>query len=251
MKLLLDLGNSALKWGLWAQGRGLLRVGRIGYDALPDSLGALAKGEGVEPAPVSSAVAASVISQAWERRVEQALKTGGIHDVEWLRSGRSALGLESGYHEPTELGADRWAALLGSLQRAPCGGIIVDIGTAVTVDGVDPQGRHLGGAIFPGAGLLGASLGSGTVRLSVDPEGEAPVLPGRSTQEGISAGIRYGLAGAIDRLECELEAGRRAGPARILTGGGAAPLAPLLSGSWRLVPHLVLEGLGRWAEAHG
>jgi len=162
-------------------------------------------------------------------------------------------GLTFGYGRPAELGADRLACALGARQRFPQRNVIVvDCGTATTVTALSRQGALLGGAIFPGLGLWPAVLAAQTARLpEVKLDGPTPAALGRSTREGLRAGILLGHAGAIRELTQRVahEAfGARARPVVIGTGGHAVRY-----GREKLFtvvePDLILAGLRSFAEA--
>lgn len=138
------------------------------------------------------------------------------------------LPLEIAVAEPHRVGIDRLAAAAaaGMVRRPGRGTIIVDCGTAATVDLLSPDGVFLGGAIMPGPALMAQAAADGTSRL---PEvvamehamGMPPVMPGRSTQEAIIAGIGWGTRGAISRLVEEARSSLGADADVILTGGWA------------------------------
>ncbi len=147
------------------------------------------------------------------------------------------------YQPPGSLGADRMAdAVAAHLEfGSPC--IIVDAGTAVTVDAVDGEPVFLGGSILPGLRLAADTLARGTALLpEVDPAAVAPALA-TSTAEAIRAGLLRGLAGAIDRLVADIaiQLGKPAPVA--LTGGDAERLLGLCHTRIHIRPHMALSGL--------
>ena len=145
---------------------------------------------------------------------------------------------------PESVGVDRLLAALAAFRRAEGACIVVDAGTAVTVDAVSADGAFQGGAIFPGLGMIARALAEGTVLLPrVDLPSEAPLV-GKNTREAISAGLVHGVTGAVAALVegARKTVGREA--AVLLTGGDAAFLAPHWPVVLReVVPNLVLEGL--------
>lgn len=146
--------------------------------------------------------------------------------------------------EPERVGVDRLLAALAAHQRTcgPC--IVVDFGTAITVNPVRHDGALMGGAILPGLALMARALAQGTAALPEVRLDETPPPIGANTGQAIAAGLVHGAAGAVARL---IDAAReRLGAAArvILTGGDAARIAPLLAPDCRDVrPNLVLEGL--------
>jgi type III pantothenate kinase len=167
------------------------------------------------------------------------------------RIGHAELPLAIDLPEPHRVGVDRLAAATAAafLKRQGRAAIVVDCGTAATVNLISADGVFLGGAILPGPALMARALADGTSRL---PELDAvdgaalPAMPGRSTADAITAGIGLGFRGAIVRL---VDAARAAlGPEAgrdadcILTGGFAACLASELPAAIH-VPDLVLAGI--------
>ncbi len=151
------------------------------------------------------------------------------------------------YADPSSLGADRWVNLLGARAAlGPVDTIIVDAGTAVTVDALRADGRHLGGAILAGLSASRAGLRSAAPALPAAHD-EAP-LPSDNTAGAIGGGTLIGLAGAIERVATAV-GGRLAAPERILTGGDAERLAPWLDTAWSVDPLLTLRGLLHGGDA--
>ena len=242
--LILDAGNSRLKFGWWSEGR-LFGVETVAWSedwrwALRRALASRAAGR-----VVAGRIRHECTAAAMDEIVGQA-HAPGLH---WLSTQARGGGVVNGYRDARELGIDRWAVLVAVVRRDPADWhLIIDAGTAVTVDVLAPQGRHQGGAIFPGARLLQEALGKGAAGLPPADEATGE-LPARGTAAGIASGIRYGLAGAIQRLQAEMMTSAEPVVPRVwLTGGDAHWLGPLLGGVPVHQPHLVLEGLARLAE---
>ena len=150
--------------------------------------------------------------------------------------------------QPDRVGIDRLAAATAAshLISSKNGCIVIDCGTAASVDMVASEGQFLGGAILPGPALLARSLADGTSLLpEVSSLGHAspPPMPGRSTNNAIAAGIGFGIRGAICRLVDE--ARRDLGPEAdiFLTGGWRGVIRGEFSNA-REFPDLVLFGIG-------
>lgn len=151
------------------------------------------------------------------------------------------------YETPHTLGADRWVGALAA-HRQFGRSIVVDCGSATTVNLVDSDGTFRGGAIAPGLGALLAGLAATTPALPVPDLEAEPVVPPRATQAAVDAGVLLGYRGLVERLVADtIRAGR--GPATVVVTGGNA--VRLLRGS-RLraqhVPDLVHRGLQLLAE---
>ena len=158
-------------------------------------------------------------------------------------------GLDIRVDSPEDVGDDRLAHALAAFRRVEGAAVVVDMGTAVTVDAVAPDGAFLGGAILPGARIAADALAHWTALLpEIDLSGAARV-PGKSTEEAMRLGLLHGAAGAIDRLVEETREALGEEAPVIGTGGGAAQIAPLTKHVREIEPALTLEGLVRAAEA--
>lgn len=243
MRLLVDIGNSRVKWALadaGAIGEGPHAFARPGADA--DAAFAAAWDALPPPAAVALCAAGAphaAALAAWTRARWQ------LEPLE-LRPCARAGALVNGYRDPGALGADRWANLLGA--RALLGAVdvlVVDAGTAVTVDALHADGRHAGGAIVAGleAGRAGLRAAAPVLPAPV----EATALPATGPGEALGAGTLVGLAGAVERLAAAVGTGLER-PRCLLTGGDAERLAPWLGPDWRLEPLLTLRGVLAAAE---
>jgi type III pantothenate kinase len=149
--------------------------------------------------------------------------------------------------EPGRAGIDRVAAAAAAAVAKDAGrpAIVIDCGTATTIDLVSVEGRFLGGAILPGPGLLAKALAEGTSRLPAVADldsGALPPMPGRNTQQAIAAGIGYGMRGAVARLVAEAAAALDGEPQLFLTGGSRGIVRDAVPGA-REIPDLVLHGI--------
>ncbi|QDU63121.1 Type III pantothenate kinase [Planctomycetes bacterium Pan216] len=147
---------------------------------------------------------------------------------------------------PETTGVDRALAVLAATKRFPNeASLVVDAGTAMTVNAIDAEQTFLGGAIIPGFGLMSRTLTEGTAALpEIDLESRPDCL-GDSTISAMRSGIYYAAVGAVDRLLEELRETRSLGatPPVLVTGGNAKLLSQGLRTEHMLAPHLVLEGL--------
>lgn len=235
MILELDIGNSRIKWRtLAAQGQPVAR-GHLSRRDLPGevSWGELLPAQGVRRMRVSNVAGPEVAAHLdrWAR------DTLGLAP-EYARATARIAGVTNGYREPDKLGVDRWLALLAAWQELGRAGVIVDAGTAVTVDVLDDVGTHQGGYIVPGLTLMLDALLSGTsgVRLSAGPV--ASLAAGHSTSDAVLHGCTVMTVALIERTRSGSEL------PLVLTGGDAELLAPWLAAPSLLRPELVLDGLG-------
>lgn len=257
--LLVDLGNSRIKWARLA-GRGpskMRAAAHAGWRSedfrralFPRSHGTA----GVANRRRSVAVlAVCVAPEVVRRRFAAAVRAATGAPPRFVRSERARAGVRNGYRDVWRLGADRWVALIGARPwlpgRALC---IADVGTATTIDLLGAEGRHRGGVILPGVRLMVDSLlrGTGGIRRRAVGRYGAASPFARDTAVALQGGALYATAGAIDRFVREaarLTAGGEV--ALLLTGGGAAAVARHLETPHELVPDLVLRGLAALAAA--
>ncbi len=243
MDLLVDLGNSRLKWALSVPGKwttGAARHAAQDLTALLD--GVWAKFEKPNRILVASVAADSTRTALvdWCRR-RWALEPVAI------RAQAEQLGVKHCYAQPETFGADRWAALLAVRGMTPSNACVVDCGTAVTVDALAANGEFRGGAIFPGLRLLRESLvhGTGGIRAV---EGRTDSALGCSTADAVAGGTQHGLVGAVALLVAEQIAALGGEAEVFLTGGDAPLLRAHLKPPVRELPDLVLRGLARIAD---
>jgi type III pantothenate kinase len=236
--LAIDAGNTRIKWGVHEDGswraQGWVATARASQLArewrgtdVPDA---------VIAANVAGARAARSIAAA-ARRVKRR--------VHFVKSSASQCGVKNAYDRPGQLGADRWAALIGArhLHHGPC--VVVNAGTTMTVDALSADGVFLGGMIVAGADLMRATLARNTAQLKPR-GGQFTFFPSR-TADAIESGAVNALAGAIERMLTYLERAGRAAPLVVLSGGAAPLIAPHLNAVVEVVDNLVLEGLLRIA----
>jgi type III pantothenate kinase len=225
--LLLDAGNTALKWAfagpdelrLLADGTVTLQAGFV--EPLAASLRTALESLGPGAVAPVAAFGCSVASEALTRRVDEAVRGCAPGGVQWFaaqeRFDFRGVGLANGYREPRQLGADRWHAIVAARQafpRRPL--VVVCAGTATTVDWVDADGRFLGGVIAPGRSLMTASLAQGTARLPLA-DGQAVAAPD-NTDDAIATGAAEATAGLVERRVRAL--GQRGTPVQVVLAGG-------------------------------
>lgn len=245
--LAIDIGNTRLKWAHYASpqpGAAVLAHGAVFLETIDE----LAEQDWRHLRAPSSVLGCVVAGEAVRRRVEQQLE---LWDVEprWVVSTAQEAGVTNGYDHPMRLGSDRWVALIGArghvLARGPARPVlVVMIGTAVTVDAIDRDGRFLGGLILPGHGIMLRALENGTAGLRV-PTGEVVPFPA-NTSDALTSGGTYAITGAIERMRRHL-ATRSGGesPLVLMTGGAGWKVAPYLDMEHELVETLIFDGLLR------
>ena len=249
MTLLIDVGNSAVKWAVLANDGSFSTSGRVLHRDGADVAAGLTAAWG-NLGSVRRAVGCSVAGSAVVRATEGAARRLGLPAVEWMRSQAAFSGtfaLTSGYRDPQQLGADRWHALIGAAARMPGTSlVVVNAGTATTVDCLRMlagEARFVGGCIAPGVRLMLESLARGTAGL---PLGEgAPADFPDTTDSAIVTGVFDAQAGLVERVWKRFSASLKAPPRLLVAGGHAELLAGRLP--HELAPvidhNLVLRGL--------
>jgi type III pantothenate kinase len=242
--LAIDAGNSRVKWG-WHDGRdwrSVASVSLIEFAASSHEINPFAATHDNPEHIIISNVAGDDARQL-------IVNWTGIFDADplWLRAAAEQCGVRNRYEDPAALGPDRWAALIAAraLHRGVC--LVVNAGTATTVDVLSAQGEFLGGLILPGVELMRFVLHEHTGRLPLQ-EGSFRETP-RNTVDAIETGCRHAQAGAIERMYRTARAGARDEPLCLVSGGAGRTLAELLPMSARYTENLVLEGLARIALA--
>jgi type III pantothenate kinase len=234
MKLLIDAGNTRLKWCLDDQSRTLASgTGSLDEENPLSSAGELVK-------QVRSVAISTVASEEKRERLVHSLAKLCPAPVRFYWSEQARNGLINAYQDVSRMGADRWHAMYGAWLDHKQGFVVVDAGSAVTVDYVNKHGQHLGGYILPGLQMMLRSLRTDAARIWFDPEQGLATDPGRSTGECVNHGLAWLSGAMIERVTAD--ARKHALSDVLVTGGDATRLVGLgLPGIHRT--DLVLSGL--------
>ncbi len=246
MILAIDAGNSRVKWG-WLED---VQGGTLSWSSIStvSLIEFAASSDHVNPFSITHEAPEKIVisNVAGEGAHQLLVNWTSIFDAEtlWLRAESERCGVKNRYERPEQLGSDRWAALIAAraVHNGPC--LVVNAGTATTVDMLAADGSFLGGAILPGVELMRFVLHEHTGRLPIQ-QGSYRDSP-RNTIDAIETGCRHAQAGAIERMYRafrEIEAS----PLCIVAGGAGASLMEQLSAPRRYVENLVLDGLARIA----
>src|SRR5580698_536803 len=195
---------------------------------------------------ITRVVAASVAGTRLNRLLSATCRRKTGLPCEFVASARNAVGLSTRYKEPWRLGVDRFMAVIAAYHMARArGACVIDLGTAMTVDLVDPLGVHLGGAIIPGPELMVGSVLKNTAGIARRASGGMLTkgLFALDTRAAINQGARYAAAAVIDRAVGEAQRVLQRTPLVLLTGGAAVQVESLLQCSYVSVPDLVLRGV--------
>ena len=248
--LAIDIGNTRLKWSLYARAEPGAPLLAQGAEFL-DHIDRLAEGPWAElPVTPTAMLGCVVAGEHVRRRAEEQIVEAFDFTPRWVVSSGGEAGITNGYDHPTRLGADRFVAMIGARHRMlaalpadapPRPVVVVLVGTAVTVEAIDAEGRFLGGLILPGHGIMLRALESGTAGLHV-PTGEVREFP-TNTSDALTSGGTYAIAGAVERMVQHLRRHCGAEPACYMAGGAGWKMAPSMNGDFELVESLIMDGL--------
>jgi len=242
-KLLLDLGNTRLKWALE----------RDGALSMGDAIAHTDQGMG-DLAPL--AAAGVEVQSAWISSTAKTLTPALIDAISRLFgcpaqvfvSPKEALGIRSAYDEPGTLGSDRFLAMVGARTHVKGAFLVADAGTALTLDMVDSGGQHLGGLIVPSPMLMRESLHRGTAGVRT---GEVVRVRefARNTDDAVWSGGCLACAALIGHTYRRGALGVGGAVDLLLCGGSMPALESHINIPHRILPNLVLDGLAQWARS--
>jgi len=237
MILVLDCGHSRLEWGL---------AGHHGWHAqgsvANQDIGTLALRSWQNLQRPMRVVGVNVAGEAMRVRVEAQLTRWRMMP-QWLSATEEACGVSNRYAVPSQLGADRWAALVAARTRVleelfPPACVVVNARTAISVDALDAAGVFRGGIVLPGLNLMLQTLASNT---------SLKIPPGRyddfpiNNADAMTSGSVQAVCGAVEQMRGRLAADG-ASVTCVLGGGAAGEIAPHLTQPVEVVDNLVLEG---------
>ena len=232
MTILIDIGNTAIKWQLRESGK-VADEGRGDLSQLAswlESLGHLSKRQ----------VAVSCVrGESFVRELTDVLTQCGLDNVAFAESTASFAGVRNAYANPSSLGVDRWLALLALKFRGQENGIVVDVGTACTIDVLE-NNCHVGGFILPGPKLACDALVKNTDKIHFSPEPPATLDPGTDTGGCVVSGAWLTIVSPIREVSL------RYPHCPLYLAGGAAPTLIDLGVEGELVSDLVFDGLIFW-----
>ena len=246
MNLLVDIGNARIKWAVqnaasWETGEPLIRKQRAFKD--------LARPAWKDLEQPDRVIVSSVAGEEYGKSVQTWVRRRWKIKPEFLHAQTSQCGVSNAYSSPARLGSDRWANLLAvhAYYREPA--VVIDCGTAITIDALAEDGSHQGGLIVPGMDMMTRALAEGAPGIEFKEDDRQEVyLLGRSTEAAVSGGVLYAAVSLIDRVSMDLKVELGDGAVILLTGGDASRILPLLSSKPDFDPDLVLKGLAVFAE---
>ena len=238
--LYLDAGNSAIKWAV-ANSDGLSEMISSPYPEYVSVDYFIGQWKDIKKPMkvIVSCVAPEIIWQALEK---SCYELWGIN-AQRITSSKQSCGLINAYSNASDLGSDRWCAMIGAYHVAESAFMLVDAGSALTIDLVSEDGQHLGGYISPGLSMMKQSLGLKTAQINIDSQYSIPSLSlGKSTIDGVGAGIYLSVVNLIEAV-FDKESKQFRQLDCFLTGGDAKLIAELLSIKYVMMPDVVIRGL--------
>lgn len=264
--LLVDAGNSRLKWASYGQGK--LEPGEpVIYQSpfqgpslaslLSTAWLSLAEADYRPTRLLVSNVAGPWILDALNQWIAEYFGHSSVANgersvsLESVVAREKAFGVKNAYDQPELLGADRWAGLVAARHLIPGNCCIIDCGSALTIDVLTEKGEHKGGTITPGWDMMKKSLAADTDAIDHHMISKAPArqsLLGATTREAVDAGIAAACAGAVRHVVERYQDQSGANLHCVITGGGAPQLLPVLKdwnpeGGFQHEPDWVLKGL--------
>ena len=247
--LLLDVGNTRLKWGIAEDGE-VHRTGSFTQEKIrANGLGVLTTRL---PWAVDTAIASNVAGPTFATRLAGVVGAHCGCDLHFAKTERSAFGISNSYKQPRRMGVDRWVAMIGAWAELQSACLVVDAGTAVTIDALDDDGCHLGGQILPGVALMAGALAQHTSDIPPTKPAAAGMYEGiamfgQNTRAAVGSGALGAVTGAVERAIRTLRSNAY-DASLVLTGGDASRILTALDNSLLHRPHLVLHGLMQMLE---
>jgi type III pantothenate kinase len=195
-------------------------------------------------------IVGSVAEVAVTEELRSTLHRSWNVEPELLQATAVAGGVRNGYRDPSRLGIDRWAAMVAAFHAHGGPLLVVDCGTALTLDHVDANGVHRGGLIAPGLGAMRMALERHTRLSQHDVVGSIPEISGfgRDTVTAVTAGCMAAALGLIERTQSYVAAAGKLPCRLLITGGDAEAMLSHLALPWQYMPQLVLDGLSLLAR---
>jgi type III pantothenate kinase len=257
ISLLLDIGNSRMKWNLWAQGAADFsrETQSVGYKTQPIEQLLDQQWQDIEY-PIEAVFVANVAGTTIAQQVSDWCEKHWGIDPHFAATSATFLSLKNGYDNYRELGVDRWLAVIAAHALCPDRQVIViDCGTAITVDALSSNGQHHAGPIIPGSRMMQQALAANTADLKIaDATGSWLSVFVKNTQNAILSGVNFATSSALNMIVSQIRQKlvEESGDEEIkliVTGGAAAQLMPLTNiKEFTIEPDLVLMGLRRLAE---
>lgn len=237
MLLVIDIGNTRIKWALAGDDGNLTELEVcMNADIAASNLSAAAQ-------KAESALISNVAGDAMAQQVLQLLAS---LPAEFIAVNKQACGVTNNLYPA--LGTDRWASLIAVRHRVKQAVLVVNAGTAITMDALTEKGVFLGGTIMPGLHLMHDSLNQHAVQVNIHAGAGGVILASfpNNTQDAAQAGCLNAVAGAIHLMLKRLEKHSGWLPKLVISGGDASKIADALKPELKqviMMEYLVLQGL--------
>ena len=240
MILLIDSGNTYIKWAL-VNGDNWLEGGRLllsQSEEFSQHLEKYCEVRSVNLHDIEEIWVSNVAGDAVAKHISSISINTNVNKLRFIIPQAQQCDVRNGYLQPDQLGSDRWAALLGAWQLMKRECLVVNCGTATTIDVLSANGEFMGGLILPGVELMLSSLSASTAQLTSS-QGNYDLFP-KNTADAMFSGMIQASCGAIQRQYALL--GHDDAPL-VLSGGAAGILQKHIAYSVHAVEDLVLQGL--------
>lgn len=245
MKLLVDIGNSRVKWS-WLDEKGL-QPGDFFIKSKTGIKAGLTKAWKSFTPPTEILVSNVAGDKIAQQLCEWTEKTWQLTPV-FIQSEKKRFGVLNAYEQPETLGVDRWLNLVAARQHTRQPVCIIDCGTAITVDIVTEKGQHQGGMILPGLAMMRQTLAAHTDALTEQVDSSEFNLLATNTFSAIQVGTLYSVIATLDNIISDLKHSFKDNIRFVLTGGDAETLLELLPEGMEADPQLVFKGIRLYAK---
>ncbi|MFK8027677.1 MAG: type III pantothenate kinase [Gammaproteobacteria bacterium] len=239
MKLLIDFGNSRVKWACF-DGQDVIDAKAYSYENEDITQRVNDVAEQIDTDSVQEIHAVSVLGESFNQAFHARLNKHANISTQFYVSQLNKFGVTLAYADPLSYGADRYAALIAAHDKSDNATIVIDCGTATTIDAIDKSGKHLGGLIIPGITLMCSSLASKASGINMPNTTNSVQLLSDNTLDAVYSGsalvLRHGVSAIVSEMTSEINQQ----VSIYVTGGESHHLA---SSSYIDCPHLVLDGL--------
>ena len=245
MKLLVDIGNSRVKWAILdTAGLGESQSFERTKTGIKTALNKAWK----NLSGINAVFVANVGGEKLHQQLSEWTEKNWQIMPKAITTEQRRFGVTNAYEQPEKLGIDRWLSLIAARQHARQAQCIIDCGTAMTIDIVTKTGQHQGGMIMPGLSLMRRSLAANTDALTEEPDEQEFKTLATNTFSAIQAGTLYTVTATLERLISDLKQSFNNQIRFIITGGDAQHLLPLLPDDINYYPDIVLKGLAFYAR---
>ena len=240
MKILIDIGNTTTSLGLWKNSK-LSMTNNIENNKLLITLKKYLKRD------IDEILFTSVIGTKENKLIIDRLKKIFKSNIKQIKSSSNLLGVSNGYIQPKKLGDDRWATIVASslLHEQPL--IIVDCGTAISIDVVNAKGIHLGGYILGGFDGYSKSFKNAyhlkNIKIKEGVASQKKYFP-KKTEDGITEGYLLMVISAIENTYNQVKKNQNTPPRLLISGGYGKIISKRLSVKNKYEPDLVLKSIG-------